>query len=96
MRENCLSQFQEHWNCLEQNNQVRCAHYPSCSQCPDDWTQEYYMCRKPERTLNACMFEKLVRAASKFLTIAHATLVPFLAGSHEDHSWNPSGQKTNT
>ncbi|THU91913.1 Ndufa8, NADH-ubiquinone oxidoreductase complex I 19kd subunit [Dendrothele bispora CBS 962.96] len=41
MRENCLSQFQEHWNCLERNN------------------QEYYMCRKPERTLNACMFEKL-------------------------------------
>ncbi|KAK7470117.1 ndufa8, NADH-ubiquinone oxidoreductase complex I 19kd subunit [Stygiomarasmius scandens] len=41
MRENCLSQFQEHWNCLERNN------------------QEYYLCRKPERTLNACMFEKL-------------------------------------
>ncbi|KAJ3759158.1 Ndufa8, NADH-ubiquinone oxidoreductase complex I 19kd subunit [Lentinula raphanica] len=41
MRENCLSQFQEHWNCLERNN------------------QEYYLCRKPERSLNACMFEKL-------------------------------------
>ncbi|KAG7097480.1 hypothetical protein E1B28_004822 [Marasmius oreades] len=41
MRENCLSQFQEHWNCLENNN------------------QEYYMCRKPERSLNKCMFEKL-------------------------------------
>ncbi|KAF5371314.1 hypothetical protein D9758_004203 [Tetrapyrgos nigripes] len=41
MRENCLSQFQEHWDCLEKNN------------------QEYYLCRKPERTLNACMFEKL-------------------------------------
>ncbi|KAG6812934.1 hypothetical protein H0H92_015254 [Tricholoma furcatifolium] len=24
-----------------------------------DMTQEYYRCRKPERTLNACMFEKL-------------------------------------
>ncbi|KAE9407206.1 NADH dehydrogenase alpha subcomplex subunit 8 [Gymnopus androsaceus JB14] len=41
MRENCLSQFSEHWNCLERNN------------------QEYYLCRKPERSLNACMFEKL-------------------------------------
>ncbi|KIK64681.1 hypothetical protein GYMLUDRAFT_39667 [Collybiopsis luxurians FD-317 M1] len=41
MRENCLSQFQEHWDCLERNN------------------QEYYLCRKPERSLNACMFEKL-------------------------------------
>ncbi|KAI0082527.1 NADH dehydrogenase, alpha subcomplex, subunit 8 [Panus rudis PR-1116 ss-1] len=41
MRENCLAQWDEHWNCLEKNN------------------QEYYMCRKPERTLNKCMFEKL-------------------------------------
>jgi hypothetical protein len=23
MRENCLKQFDEHWNCLEANNQVR-------------------------------------------------------------------------
>lgn len=23
MRENCLKQFDEHWNCLEVNNQVR-------------------------------------------------------------------------
>ncbi|KAG1806504.1 Ndufa8, NADH-ubiquinone oxidoreductase complex I 19kd subunit [Suillus fuscotomentosus] len=41
MRENCLEQFDAHWNCLELNN------------------QEYYACRKPERTLNKCMFEKL-------------------------------------
>ncbi|KAH9948759.1 NADH dehydrogenase, alpha subcomplex, subunit 8 [Amylocystis lapponica] len=41
MRETCLQQFDEHWNCLEKNN------------------QEYYHCRKPERTLNKCMFEKL-------------------------------------
>ncbi|KAF5322719.1 hypothetical protein D9619_000258 [Psilocybe cf. subviscida] len=41
MRENCLKQFDAHWQCLEKNN------------------QEYYLCRKPERTLNACMFEKL-------------------------------------
>ena len=25
MRENCLKQFDEHWNCLEANNQVRWA-----------------------------------------------------------------------
>ena len=43
MRENCLEQFEAHWNCLEMNN------------------QEYYACRKPERSLNKCMFEKLVR-----------------------------------
>ncbi|KAH9977625.1 Ndufa8, NADH-ubiquinone oxidoreductase complex I 19kd subunit [Lactifluus volemus] len=41
MRENCLQQFEEHWNCLEMNN------------------QEYAPCRKPERVLNKCMFEKL-------------------------------------
>ncbi|KAA1466614.1 NADH dehydrogenase alpha subcomplex subunit 8 [Dentipellis sp. KUC8613] len=41
MRENCLSQFEEHWQCLEYNN------------------QEYQFCRKPERALNKCMFEKL-------------------------------------
>ncbi|KAI6135142.1 Ndufa8, NADH-ubiquinone oxidoreductase complex I 19kd subunit [Pisolithus croceorrhizus] len=41
MRENCLEQFETHWNCLELNN------------------QEYYACRKPERSLNKCMFEKL-------------------------------------
>ena len=26
-----------------------------------EFLQEYYLCRKPERTLNKCMFEKLVR-----------------------------------
>ncbi|EDR00951.1 uncharacterized protein LACBIDRAFT_186286 [Laccaria bicolor S238N-H82] len=41
MRENCLQQFESHWECLERNN------------------QEYHLCRKPERTLNSCMFEKL-------------------------------------
>ncbi|KAI0068631.1 Ndufa8, NADH-ubiquinone oxidoreductase complex I 19kd subunit [Artomyces pyxidatus] len=41
MRENCLQQFEDHWNCLELNN------------------QEYNPCRKPERVLNKCMFEKL-------------------------------------
>ncbi|KAF9000207.1 NADH dehydrogenase alpha subcomplex subunit 8 [Cyathus striatus] len=41
MRENCLSQFDAHWQCLEKNN------------------QEYQYCRKFERPLNACMFEKI-------------------------------------
>ncbi|KAI0092167.1 NADH dehydrogenase, alpha subcomplex, subunit 8 [Irpex rosettiformis] len=41
MRENCLAEFDKHWNCLEWNN------------------QEYGACRKPERALNKCMFEKL-------------------------------------
>ncbi|KAF8524640.1 hypothetical protein BU17DRAFT_74742 [Hysterangium stoloniferum] len=41
LRENCLKEFDSHWQCLEKNN------------------QEYYMCRKPERTLNQCVFDKL-------------------------------------
>jgi len=41
MRDNCLKEFDAHWECLEWNN------------------QKYNMCRKPERTLNKCMFEKL-------------------------------------
>jgi hypothetical protein len=44
MRENCLKEFDAHWNCLEWNN------------------QKYNLCRKDERPLNQCMFEKLVRA----------------------------------
>ncbi|THH08806.1 hypothetical protein EW145_g2450 [Phellinidium pouzarii] len=63
MRENCLKEFDSHWECLEKNNQV-CndgilvlsfvimAHFPPIP-------KEYYLCRKPERTLNKCMFEKL-------------------------------------
>ncbi|KAH6914599.1 NADH-ubiquinone oxidoreductase subunit [Coprinopsis sp. MPI-PUGE-AT-0042] len=41
MQQNCMEQFQAHFECLERNN------------------QEYYLCRKPERKLNSCMFEKL-------------------------------------
>ncbi|THH30323.1 hypothetical protein EUX98_g3849 [Antrodiella citrinella] len=41
MRENCLQDFDKHWNCLEKNN------------------HEYNRCRKVERPLNKCMFEKL-------------------------------------
>lgn len=46
MRENCLAQFDTHWNCLENNN------------------HEYYQCRKPERALNKCMFDKLVSVST--------------------------------
>ncbi|TFK29028.1 NADH-ubiquinone oxidoreductase subunit [Coprinopsis marcescibilis] len=38
-------------NCMEQF----AAHY----ECLERNNQEYYLCRKPERKLNACMFEKL-------------------------------------
>ncbi|EPQ59033.1 NADH dehydrogenase alpha subcomplex subunit 8 [Gloeophyllum trabeum ATCC 11539] len=41
LRENCFKEFEEHWNCLEYNN------------------QEFYPCRKPERALNKCVFEKM-------------------------------------
>jgi NADH dehydrogenase (ubiquinone) 1 alpha subcomplex subunit 8 len=46
MRDNCLKEFDAHWNCLEWNNHA------------------YNLCRKPERTLNKCMFEKLVSTAT--------------------------------
>lgn len=62
MRENCLEQFEAHWNCMELNNQVCSLPLPvEAAQLTYDATQEYYACRKPERTLNKCMFEKLVR-----------------------------------
>lgn len=48
MRENCLKEFDTHWDCLETNN------------------QDYYRCRKPERTLNTCMFEKLASICASY------------------------------
>ena len=44
------------------------------------YLQEYFMCRKPERTLNKCMFEKLVRLSrsrwpTTLTTNLHSTLV---------------------
>lgn len=63
MRENCLEQFEAHWNCLELNNQA-CPlplFFDAAQLLTYGATQEYFACRKPERTLNKCMFEKLVR-----------------------------------
>jgi len=40
MRENCMAEWEKHWNCLEFNN------------------QQYHRCRKEERPLNKCMFDK--------------------------------------
>ena len=61
MRENCLEQFEAHWNCLEMNNQVCVLLLPSeVAWLTNGVLQEYYACRKPERILNKCMFEKLV------------------------------------
>jgi NADH dehydrogenase (ubiquinone) 1 alpha subcomplex subunit 8 len=60
MRENCLQQFDAHWNCLELHNQVSLSIQLSMAKHLT-LSQEYYRCRKPERTLNKCMFEKLVR-----------------------------------
>lgn len=61
MRENCLKQFDEHWNCMEANNQVTLHHLRRPLLRLTERVQEYFRCRKPERTLNKCMFEKLVR-----------------------------------
>ena len=45
INENCLREFRNHWNCLENNN------------------HQLYQCRKPERRLNACVFDKIVGLA---------------------------------
>lgn len=63
MRENCLEQFKVHWNCLEYNNQVRGLSLRAFFHLLKLFValvQEYRYCRKPERALNKCMFEKLV------------------------------------
>lgn len=71
MRENCLKQFDEHWNCLEANNQVAFDVTIRSRQPLIEDIQEYYRCRKPERTLNKCMFEKLVCLFSYHLAHDH-------------------------
>ncbi|KAG8745541.1 hypothetical protein FRC10_007719 [Ceratobasidium sp. 414] len=62
MRASCGQVYDAHWQCLENNNQVRSsfllwgAYMISMYITP---VQEYYKCRKPERKLNECMFEGL-------------------------------------
>ena len=51
--------------------------------------QEYYRCRKPERLLNACMFEKLVRLLQYNPRAALQS-----EESDEDNSWYTRGQGT--
>ncbi|KAI5305823.1 hypothetical protein KEM55_008831, partial [Ascosphaera atra] len=41
INENCLTQFKNHWECLENNN------------------QNLWECRRAEKELNGCVFEKL-------------------------------------
>lgn len=44
---NCLTEFREHYECLEQNN------------------HQLWQCRRPERKMNRCVFEKIVGTTSK-------------------------------
>jgi NADH dehydrogenase (ubiquinone) 1 alpha subcomplex subunit 8 len=69
MRENCLAEFEKHWNCLEWNNQVKPNTFLRIPLHSHNVvkTQEYQYCRKPERALNKCMFEKLVRYILSFV-----------------------------
>ena len=70
LRENCLAEFEKHWNCLEYNNQV-CALPLSIirrGMCSHG-RQEYYHCRKDERVLNKCVFEKLVSRVNMALGV---------------------------
>ena len=65
LRDNCLKEFDTHWDCLEKNNHVCFYLLPSelyMSVLTE--MQEYYRCRKVERTLNKCVFDKLVRSSS--------------------------------
>ena len=81
LRENCSSEFEKHWNCLEYNNQVRTReplHQPCFAMYHGlrSWVavceQEYYHCRKDERVLNKCVFEKLV---SELIHTAHTVVI---------------------
>lgn len=92
MRENCLKQFDEHWNCLEANNQVTHHILWHLHQRLIDDAQEYYRCRKPERTLSKCMFEKLVRLCSHHLTHTPSTLDD-AQGLTKTIPGSPPGQK---
>ena len=58
-------------------------------ECLDNNNQQLWHCRRPERKLNACIFEKLVgliveRASSK------STLVNVDLEIGEDNPWDPS------
>ncbi|TFK62715.1 Ndufa8, NADH-ubiquinone oxidoreductase complex I 19kd subunit [Pluteus cervinus] len=69
----CKSENRDPAHCLKEGRRVtRCARdlinkmRDSCLKefdahwtCLEKNNQEYYLCRKPERTLNQCMFEKL-------------------------------------
>ncbi|KLO15928.1 NADH dehydrogenase alpha subcomplex subunit 8 [Schizopora paradoxa] len=62
MNESCLKEFTAHWSCLEKNNQVRpriSTSSPTSLHPSLLFTQEYYACRKAERKLNTCVFQKL-------------------------------------
>ncbi|SGY67849.1 BQ5605_C004g02815 [Microbotryum silenes-dioicae] len=67
VRSTCLAEFNAHWECLERNNQVSKIGLPSPPSRARaeidlrDWVsvQEFYLCRKPERVFNSCVFEKL-------------------------------------
>src|SRR4051812_43715558 len=70
MRENCLKEFDTHSDCLEKNNHVCSQRLPPQRVCSLTRRQEYYACRKPERTLNKCMFDRLVRQLRRLLNAA--------------------------
>ncbi|CAA7259366.1 unnamed protein product [Cyclocybe aegerita] len=69
----CKNESRNPEHCLKEGRKVtRCAvdlitkMRENCAQqfdahweCLEKRNHEYYLCRKPERTLNACMFEKL-------------------------------------
>lgn len=81
VRTTCLKEFDAHWECLERNNQVR-RPYPSRLPPPPlnarPLPQEFYLCRKPERVFNSCVFENLVRRSSRSPSArrAHAVCFP--------------------
>lgn len=78
IRDNCNTEFEKHWQCLEKNNQVR-PHIPPPLLLPLLISlalpiQYFQACRTDETALNSCLLDKLVSGCSRLVTIALRSL----------------------
>jgi NADH dehydrogenase (ubiquinone) 1 alpha subcomplex subunit 8 len=60
MRENCAETWDKHWQCLEMNNQASGTAAVNMELAHQIALQNYYRCRTQEKSLNECVFDKLV------------------------------------
>ncbi|UZJ51596.1 hypothetical protein CBS101457_000916 [Exobasidium rhododendri] len=96
----CKNESRDPAHCLKEGRRVtRCAQdlikkmSESCGkewedhwQCLERHNQEFYLCRKPERTLNQCVFDKLklakkIPGSPEGQTPIHEVKKPFVKGS---------------